>query len=637
MVATVVGVRVIPVGSLRGWPFLAATAAVCGVALCGAGSVMAAGLIAACCFVAGHAVFFAAGVRSRVDPMLCLVVGLGVIVLLLVAVGLSQVPMLPAFWLVLGVSAALLLSRRLRRQMALSVCRRVAPAEYWGLPRAGCAWLILFALLFYLAQSALPERFWDPLAMHLLIASQVLVFGHWGYDPSQFAFAFFPLGADYLFAFALALGGEASAKLVNVLALVAMLLLLADIVRSSCRDAYAELGMLLLLSLPVTLLCTASTMVENLLCLLILGAVRALLLMDEAPRRVPLIALCVLLPAMAAVKLHGAVAAVSCAAICLMRLRYRDLSRSDWSVIAVVALVAGSLGISQYAYAWYATGNPVFPMMNDVFRSPLWPATPFEDARWQGHLTWDLLYQMTFHSSGFMECYPGAMGFAFMALLLPGIVATVMVPRTAPVVTLAVAAAYLAIVLPQIQYIRYLYPVMPLLLVPCVHGLAVIGEWTWYRRAGAAIAAAAAILGLFVLPSGAWTLQAANLRAAYDPIARHAMLAEQVPTRLATATVNAISPGLPRVIYGGEPYGALLRGTPIYTNWYNRSLQSALEGAADMDAVTAVLDQQRPDFVVAQPASADPTERRVANYAERRGRPVATFGTLVLWQIAPLH
>jgi hypothetical protein len=635
-VATAVCILGVPVGSLRGWPGLATIAAMCSVAICGTG-VLATGLIAACCFIAGHAVFLAAGVRGRVDPVFCAVVGLGVLMLLLVAAGLSHVPMLPAFWLVLIASAALLLSQKLRAQIRASLPHPATPIAPWGVARTACAALIMFALLFYMAQAALPERFWDPLAMHLLIPTQVAVFGHWGYDPTQFAVAFFPLGADYLFAFAYALGGEAAAKLINVLALLAILLLLADIVRSCCGTKYVELGTLLLLSMPVTLLCTASTMVENVLCLLVLAAVRALLLMEEMPQRLPLIALCVLLPAMAAVKLHGAVAAVPCTAIALMRLHYRNLSRTDWVAVAVVALVAGVLGLSQYANAWYSTGNPVFPMMNELFRSPLWPATAFEDARWQGHLTWDLLYQMTFHSGAFMECYPGAIGFAFMALLLPGIGTTVVVPKSAPVICLAVAAVYLAVVLPQVQYIRYMYPVMPLLLVPCTHGLAVLGTQEWCRRVGGTIAAAVAILGMFVLPSGAWTLKEADLRAAYDPVARHAMLQEQVPTRLATETVNAISTGLPRVIYGGEPYGAFLRGTPIYTNWYNRTLQSALLDAADINAVTAVLDQQRPDFVVAQPTSTDPTERRIADYAERRGRRVATIGTVTLWQIAPLH
>jgi hypothetical protein len=363
--------------------------------------------------------------------------------------------------------------------------------------------------------------------------------------------------------------------------------------------------------------------------------VRALLLMDESPQRAPLIALCVLLPAMAAVKLHGAVAALPCAAIAVMRLDYRALGQSGWLALGATALTTAALGLSQYAYAWYETGNPVFPMMNDVFRSPLWFTTAFEDARWQGHVTWDLLYQMTFHSDAFMECFAGAMGFVFIALLLPGIVATVLIPRREPIIALVVAATYLAVVLPQVQYIRYLYPVMPLLMVPCMHGLALIGARVWGRVAGAAVAGAVVILGLYVLPSGGWTLRDADLRAAYDPTVRHAMLMNQVPTRLATEAVNAIGPGLPRVLYGGEPYGALLRGTPIYTNWYNRALQAALRNAADMVAVTAALDAQRPDYVVAQPTTEDPAERRIVTYADQRGVRVATIGSVALWRIVP--
>jgi hypothetical protein len=605
------------------------------VAICGVGAVCAAGLIGVSCFVVGHAVFLATGVRDRSDPMLCLVVGLGAVMLLLVAAGISHLPMLPVFWLVLAVSAALLLSPQMRNAVRLSVARPDAGTVPWRLPRVGCACLILFALLFYMSQAAMPERFWDPLAMHLLIPTQVSVFGQWGYDPTQFAFAFFPLAVDYLFAFGFALGGEGATRLINVLAMVGILLLVADIVRSCCGSRHAEIGVLLVLSLPIALLSTASAMVENVLCLLILGAVRAVLLMDETPQRAPIVALCILLPAMAAVKLHGAVAALPCVAIALIRLRYRALGRSDWLAITASALVAGTLGISQYAYAWHATGNPVFPMMNDLFHSPLWPEEAFNDARWQGHLGWDLLYQMTFHSGAFLEAYPGAMGFVFLTLLLPGVVATILVPRTAPIVALIVAGFYVAVVLLLVQYIRYLYPVMPLLLVPCMHGLSVLRTRNWGRIAGGTAAAAAAVLGLYVLPSGAWTLRAADLSAAYDPTTRQRMLIEQAPTRLATEAVNAMSHGLPRVIYGGESYGALLRGTPIYTGWYNQTLNAALIGAADTTAVMAVLDAQRPDFVVAQSEATDNLERRIAAYAERRGTRVATIGSVTLWRITP--
>jgi hypothetical protein len=627
----------VPVRSLRGWPSMSIAAALCCVAICGAGAVCAAGLIAASSFVAGHAVFLAAGRSDRPDSMLCVVVGLGAIMLLLVVSGISHLPMLPAFWLALAISAAPLLSRRLRDAVVRSLFRTAADAGHWRMPRIGCACLILFALLFYMFQAAMPERFWDPLAAHLLIPTQVAVFGRWDYDPSQFAFAFFPMAVDYLFAFGFALGGEGATRLINVLAMVGILLLVVDIVRSCCAGRYAEPAALLVLSLPIAMLSTASAMVENVLCLLILGAIRAILLMDETPQRAPMVALCILLPAMVAVKLHGVIAALPCAAIVLMRLRYRALNRSDWLAIGTSSLLAAAAGMSQYLYAWYATGNPIFPLMNDLFRSPLWPVEAFDDPRWQGHLSWDLLYQMTFHSSTFLEAYPGAMGFVFLALLLPGVVATVLVPRTAPIVALIVAGFYAAVVLIPLQYIRYLYPVMPLLLVPCMHALSVLGNRTWGRMMGCTVAAAVAVLGILVLPSGAWTLRAADLSAVYDPAARQQMLIEQAPTRLMTEAVNAIGSGLPRVIYGGEPYGALLRGTPIYTVWYNRAMNTALRHATDASAVTAVLDAQRPDFVVAQPESTDKSERRVAAYAEHHGTRIATIGSVALWRIAPLH
>jgi hypothetical protein len=97
-----------------------------------------------------------------------------------------------------------------------------------------------------------------PLAVHLLIPMQVMIFGRREYDPAQFAFAFFPLGVGHLFAFGFAPGGQGAAKLLNVFAMVAILALLADIVRSCCGGRYAELGMLLLLSLPIALLSTSN-------------------------------------------------------------------------------------------------------------------------------------------------------------------------------------------------------------------------------------------------------------------------------------------------------------------------------------------------------------------------------------------
>ena len=167
----------------------------------------------------------------------------------------------------------------------------------------------------------------------------------------------------------------------------------------------------------------------------------------------------------------------------------------------------------------------------------------------------------------------------------------------------------------------------------CAYCLSVLWQLPWGRYIAGTAAGCAAVLGLLVLPSGAWTLRHADLAAVYDTGARHALLSAQVPTRLAVAAVNAMAGAEPRVVFGGAPFGAFLRGTPIYSNWYNRPLYIALLNASDAQAA-AVLDAQHPNFVIASPASSDPVEHRIVQYSEQRGMRIPLPGDIGLWRIA---
>lgn len=630
-----------PVRRLRGWPSLVAIGVLAAALGGGGGAFLAVAALLATCLIAGHAVLLVGGVRERIDPAIGAATGVGVISLLVVVLNVAHLPrlhlpMVPVFWLILAAALGLALGwRALRCAMRESWSHLLAEGASWGIPRAVCAWLILSGWLFYAANAALPERFWDAMSMHMLIPTQIVNFGHWTFDPTRYAFAFFPLAADYLFAFAMALGGEQAPNLVNLALFAGMLFALHGLVRSFAGPRWAEICVLLTMGVPIALLSTSSVMVENLLCFFTVAAVRGLLLLERPNQRQGLLALCVLLPALAAVKLHGAVTAVGGAAIALSRIRYRQLTRQDWLAVAGFAVPFGLAGLSQYGYAAFRTGNPVFPMMNDIFRSPLWAFAPIEDLRWQGHLTWDILYKMTFETHGYVEAYDGAIGFALLALLPAGVLAVVLAPRREPLTALVLAAFYCMMVGVQVQYARYLYPAFPLLLAVGVYGLASLGH-RWARMGAAGYAVALGALGLAVLPAGAWTLRSADLKAAYDARARHALLQAVVPTRLATDAVNTLGMQEPRVIYGGEPYGALLRGVPIYAIWTNRPLNTALLSTEDPNALDAVLDAQHADFVIAAPTSTLPWEAKVVAYAQRRGVKVADIGAVTLWRISPL-
>lgn len=632
---TAMCIWVVPMPGLRGWPSLVAMATFWTCATCGVGATLAVLSIAAVCLVAGHATLRLGGVSEPVDPVLGMVSGLGVVTLLLVAAGLAHVQMVFVFWLcLLAATAAIALSASLRASIRGSFADLMAPSAAWTVPRAMIAWLIMFAWFFYAANAALPERFWDALAMHLLIPSQIATFGHWAYDPGLFAFALFPLAGDYLFAFAMSLGGESAAKVTNMFLLAGILLSLHRLVLTFSSAIWAELGILLLLSMPVALLSSSTVMVENLISLFAIGAIQAVFLVKSKQPRQAVLAICIFVSALASVKLHGVVIAVPIFVITIVLLQYRRLTAMDSVAIGTFSLFFGFLGFAQYLYAYYRTSNPFFPLMNNVFHSPLWPSVPFEDLRWQGHLTWNLVYQMTFYSSRFMECFDGAMGFTILGLLLPGVVATILKPRFTPVIALVVAGLYFVVIAVQIQYIRYFYPVMPLLVIVCVYGMQAIPGRAVRAFAGAS-GMVLAIMGLLALPSGAWTLRAADLSAVYKGSVRHAMLTQQVPTRLAVGVINAFGLTNPRVVFGGEPYGGLLQGTPIYTNWYNRDLGSRLTAAADTEAVRLVLQAERADFIVASPASVDQTEAKIVAYADRWGDRVSLIGGVALWRIDP--
>ena len=608
-------------------------AAACGIAVSfGLGPTLAACAVGLSSLACGNVVLEMAGCELD-DPLIVAVVGVGGTILLLVGAGVAHLPMVPVFWLFLGVMlACAVLLPRMRTRMAaqLGTLRSVGAGARWDPIETACVALVLFEVLYISVNAAIPERYYDALAMHLLIPTQILTYGHWTYTP-RLAFAFFPIGADYLFAYAMAMGGEMAAKLINLMALLLASALLHDIVRQIYGRRLAWLAVALFLGIPVTLIVTTSMFVENTLCLLVIGAFRLLLLQRQVHGRAALAGLGVVLPALVAVKLHGVLVAFTGTAIAFGSQNYALLRRRDWAIIGCVAVIAGGLGALTYAYAWALTGNPVFPLMNDIFHSPFWPPVAFQDPSYVGRLSPWLLYRMTFDSGTYLQAWPGALGFVFMALLPAGIVAAILSPTRAVTVALLIALVYIAVVLAEEQYIRYLYPVFPLLVVICIHGMATLASARWSRVGLALCAIALCLLDIYKLPSAGWILRDNDLRWAFDATLRHDMMAGLVPERLANDLINALAPGRPHVIYACDPYGAFLRGTPVYTNWYNPRVNLQLLAARTPDQVKAIMDAEQIAFAVVNTTSTQPTERAVATYAERYGKFIAQIGRLRIY------
>ena len=125
-------------------------------------------------------------------------------------------------------------------------------------------------------------------------------------------------------------------------------------------------------------------------------------------------------------------------------------------------MVFAALSLSSYAQSWLATGNPMLPLFNEVFRSPYFASAPFADPRWHAGFSADLLWRMTFDTDRYVEGWDGGIGFALIAL--SGLWLLQLVRPGNRALMLAITATVLLPLMPM-QYARYAFPGIALLIV----------------------------------------------------------------------------------------------------------------------------------------------------------------------------
>lgn len=491
------------------------------------------------------------------------------------------------------------------------------------------AWAFTLTLWF-LVLGALPELYHDGLAVHLYMASYMQAHGRWSFDPNLYVFAYMPAAITHLFAHFFILAGEHGARLFNVALLFGTSAGIVLVARTCATKNAALAAALLFASTPVSYIETISLFVENGLAIWIIGAVYILLRnWDEAENDA--VALLAVLAAACATKLHGAMASVVIGLVFLWRVR------ATGGVGAVLRLVpalaaCGALGLAPYAYSYLNTGNPVFPFYNDIFGSAYFPKVRFADTRWLSSMWPNPAYVLSIRSSAFLESWNGAGGFTWMVFLPAALIMPFLTRRRGPVVCAVLGLVLSAVMLSQIRYLRYVQPFLPLLCVPIAHVLSVMGGG-WRRHAVTAMVALVAVLNAYKVPSAGWVLREVDFRAVIDPGAAERMERTYVPQRIANKEINRLAGKDARVLYVGGPFGALLQGTAIYSNWYVADFRR--DGAAVTDRATAeaYLDRLKVDYVVHDGSVSTPFGAALMSAASAGRQPALTVGPLTLWKL----
>jgi hypothetical protein len=492
--------------------------------------------------------------------------------------------------------------------------------------------VLLLVLSVHMVYVALPERYFDALALHLRLPTVVAQEGRWSYDCTTFAGSVMPLNADAFYTVGYLLGGEGAARLVDFLFFAMILALLYGELGSRLGTSHALLFAALLASAPVAFIETGSLFVENVLATFLFAGFVVWMRSREQPRRADALVVALLLGAGASTKLHGAVFALLLGAVVavefLRRCGLRETARSLWP--AVVA--GGLLALPPYLHAYWVTGNPVFPFCNGLFRSPYFPAWTLHDPRW-GRLAWNLPYMLTFRSHFYFEAADGSFGFHFLVLGLAGLVVGLLRRDRLVAWAALLGVGFFLATAWEVVHIRYLYPVCPLFVVVC-SGVYLVERG---RRAVRWLAGGLTLLliglNLYYLPAAGWILPSFDTQALFSRGERCRLLDRTAPERRLVEAVNAMAGSNARVVFASSPYATGLQGKPYFLVWYNPTFCVAFNNAPGPEAIRHLFRHVGATHAILHAAPDLPNRAALVEVLQRHATPVMAVQDATLYTL----
>lgn len=292
------------------------------------------------------------------------------------------------------------------------------------------------------------------------------------------------------------------------------------------------------------------------------------------------------------------------------------------------------VAFNSYLAAWLATGNPLFPLYNGIFKSSYFGAYNFSDTRWVRGFNFKSYWEVFFKTSEHYESEDFVAGFQYLFLLPVALIAML---RRAPrlnTLSLLVPLLGFGIVMFSItQYWRYVFPVFPLA-TAVIGGLFVWASDRKRRLVRGAIMACIA-LNFYFYPGISWLFNAAP-QSAYTESGRQTLTEKFAPAKAVTTQLNErISEG--RVLYPGEsPFGATLRGDPIYVNWYSPAHSAHMAAMKRDEDVASFLKDERVGFVIWNMRSLSKPEDPkwlLREYLSHAGLPEFQVGNYVVYRV----
>ncbi len=510
--------------------------------------------------------------------------------------------------------------RRGRRHWNLAIC--AAPAQ---------AAFAMFIIAVAATALVLPTIQYDDIAYHMLLPTQLLSLGRYKMDVASQGWALAPWASDIFQGYVAVLAGRVERGSADACWFLMTLLGLWQLGRIiGLRAGLRWLALAAYASIPLVVYLNASMQAEN----AIAAATVALVVIAAKGLRYNkdgvILPLVIVSGLVVALKATQALLVLPFALVLLVKYKPARFTRLVIPRLPLGFAVCGS----SYFYAWFVTGNPVYPIFNGIFKSPFGPAVNFQDRRWNQGLHWDSLWQITFHTDKFQEVYPGALGFTLLALS-GCVLISVFRPRLRWI-SLSLLFCMVGMFLGT-QYVRYILPAM----APLFPVALMVWQGLNFQKIGAFALVALALLNTIFTPSCnylfngdiAWQVLGGINEAQGD--VREGIEKRIAPELLVQRYLQSRY-GQNYFVYladPGRPFLGPFEGRAVTLTWYDSSFANAAANA-DADASGAswveLFARTGIDHVITQDATSEPLRHALLQLHASKEYEV---GQMVLWRL----
>lgn len=433
--------------------------------------------------------------------------------------------------------------------------------------------LIYSFSILYIIVAFMPETGYDALAMHLFVPGHMLHRFKWSFDVDTYAFAVMPMLTDWLYSIVYILGGETSARLLNVIFILLCTKLITEIINYVARGDGSLWGALFFLTCPLTFAIGSSLFIDSLLCLFVLSAVYIMLMLinNNQIKISNIIVIGLLLSFIVSTKSVGIInMSVIIAFVFLYKHKFLYQYKSGNLTIIILILLA--IGLIPYINAFLISGNPVFPFYNGIFKSIYYIPSNFDNPLFKSGISYRTLYDITFNSGKFLESGPGASGFTLIFILIPSIVFLIL-KKNKNALLLGLCGLLMFILIFQFQsYLRYVFPVYAIFFIFIGISLSElkINSPLLYNYS-------VLILILSLLLNLMFINTAANyknfpIEILINKESKASYIKETIPIKTAVEYINSLTTEAP-VLVMSNPNVAGLKVDALYPIWYNVKLQ----------------------------------------------------------------